>query len=78
MKKNKKIELKKSGWDHEPDLGEIIDDIFENYMNITIEMGGINTFWFVVKGNGRAIVPVQISSTLLDSAKQAWLLLNKK
>jgi len=74
----KEVKLIKHGWDHEPSLGEVLEDIFENYINISVHIGGFNTWWCVIRDNmGKAVVPVQVSSTLENSVKMAWIKLEK-
>ena len=66
-------------WDHEPTWGELLEDIFENYTNITCEFGGQTSFWMVIRDPSRtAIVPVQTGKDIDEVAQKVWLFLETK
>lgn len=62
-----------------PTLEELIEAIFESHLNISFEMGGMNTWWAVARDlNYKAIAPVQTEKTPIEAVARLWLALNKK
>ncbi len=65
-------------WDHDPSIEQLLDDIFENHINISFEMGGKTSWWAVVRDTKRkAIIPVQTGKSPEEVVKRIWLKINK-
>lgn len=82
--------LKEAGWkgniglfskDIElPTLSELIEACMDFYFPCHFNMGGMNTWWAVMRNetNNKAIVPVQTGSTPEEAVANLWLELKKK
>lgn len=61
------------GWDHIPTCWELLEDIMENGINISFEMGGNTSWWCVLRDKNRnAIVPVQLGNTIDEAIEKLW------
>lgn len=72
-------------WQHShsvymPTLSELIEMCMDFYYPCQFNMGGMNTWWAIVRGEGnqKAIVPVQTGSTPEEAVAELWLTLKNE
>ncbi len=64
-----------------PSLSELIEACMDFYYPSSFEMGGMNTWWAIIRENKiyrKALVPVQMGKTPEEAVAHLWIELNKR